>query len=105
MASVTERTDTIGRTTTALPTTRHYIDGAFADGGDRRGAIYNPATGAKQADVLFADVATVDRAVAAAKRALPEWRDTSLGRRAKILLAFREIVAKRADELAKILTL
>jgi malonate-semialdehyde dehydrogenase (acetylating)/methylmalonate-semialdehyde dehydrogenase len=55
--------------------------------------------------VLYADVATVDRAVAAASDALPAWRDTSLGKRAKILLAFRELVAKHADDLARILTL
>jgi malonate-semialdehyde dehydrogenase (acetylating)/methylmalonate-semialdehyde dehydrogenase len=54
--------------------------------------------------VLFADVATVDRAVAAAKRALPEWRDASLGKRAKVMFAFRELVAKHADDLARILT-
>jgi len=104
MASVTERTDTVAQAE-GLSLTRHYIDGAFTDGGDRRGPIYNPATGERRAEVLFADVATVNKGVAAAKRALPEWRDTSLGKRAKILFAFRELVAKHADELAKILTL
>jgi len=44
---------------------------------------FNPATGEKHAEVLFADVASIDRAVAAAKRALPAWRDTSLGKRAR----------------------
>ena len=72
-----------------LPVTRHYVDGAFCDGGERRAPVYNPATGDKRAEVLLADVATVDRAVAAARRALPEWRDTSLGKRAKVLFAFR----------------
>jgi malonate-semialdehyde dehydrogenase (acetylating)/methylmalonate-semialdehyde dehydrogenase len=85
--------------------TRHWIDGSPAEGGDRRGPIYNPATGERRAEVLYADVATVDRAVAAAKKAFSEWRETSLGRRAKILLAFRELLVKRGDDLACILTL
>jgi malonate-semialdehyde dehydrogenase (acetylating)/methylmalonate-semialdehyde dehydrogenase len=104
MASVTERTEQLAKGKDALPVTRHFIDGAFCDGGERRGPVYNPASGEKRADVLFADVATVDRAVAAAKRALPEWRDASLGKRAKVMFAFRELVAKHADDLARILT-
>ena len=106
MTLVSEKAETGAQAKDAsLPVTRHYIDGAFSDGGERRGPIFNPATGEKHAEVLFADVASIDRAVAAAKRALPAWRDTSLGKRAKILFAFRELVAKHADDLAKILTL
>jgi malonate-semialdehyde dehydrogenase (acetylating)/methylmalonate-semialdehyde dehydrogenase len=83
---------------------RHWIDGASADGGMRAGDVFNPATGAPEAEVAFADRATVDRAVAAARRAFPEWRDTSLGKRAQVLFAFRERVARRADELAALIT-
>jgi malonate-semialdehyde dehydrogenase (acetylating)/methylmalonate-semialdehyde dehydrogenase len=104
MASVSERTEEVAKAKEALPLTRHYVDGAFCDGGDRRGPVYNPASGEKRAEVLFADVATIDKAVAAAKRALPEWRDASLGKRAKVMFAFRELVARHADDLAKILT-
>ena len=94
-------TSTSRPTERSLPVTCHYIDGAFADGGQRRGPVYNPATGAQQGEVLFADVATIDRAVAAAKRAFPEWRDTALGRRAKVMFAFRELVSKHADQIAR----
>jgi malonate-semialdehyde dehydrogenase (acetylating)/methylmalonate-semialdehyde dehydrogenase len=104
MASVTERTEQVAQGKGSLPVTRHYIDGAFCDGGDRRGPVFNPASGERRAEVLFADVATIDRAVAAAKRALPEWRDAALGKRAKVLFAFRELVTRHADDLARILT-
>src|SRR5690606_7228884 len=46
--------------------------------------------------------AEVDAAVAAARAAFPSWRDTSLSRRAEILFTFRDLVASRADELARI---
>src|SRR5262245_62510646 len=104
MATVTDRTQATPRPAGSGPVTRHWIDGAPADGGDRRGPIYNPATGERRAEVLYADVATVDRAVAAAKKAFAEWRDTSLGKRAKIMLAYRELLGKRGDELARLPT-
>jgi malonate-semialdehyde dehydrogenase (acetylating)/methylmalonate-semialdehyde dehydrogenase len=107
MASVSERMESKAEAkgTGALPLIRHWIDGEASDGGDRRGPVYNPATGERQAEVLYADVATIDRAVASARRALPEWRDASLGKRAKVLFAFRELVSKHADDIARILTL
>src|SRR5262249_54764094 len=104
MTAVKDHAEASPATKTGL-VTRHWISGVPADGGDRRGPIYNPATGEKGAEVLFADVATVDRAVASARAAFPEWRETSLGRRAKILLAYRELVVKRADDIARVLTL
>jgi malonate-semialdehyde dehydrogenase (acetylating)/methylmalonate-semialdehyde dehydrogenase len=82
----------------------HWIDGAPSEGGTRWGDVWNPATGARQAQVALADAATLDRAVAAAARAFPGWRDTSLGRRAQVLFAFRELVARHAEPLAACLT-
>jgi malonate-semialdehyde dehydrogenase (acetylating)/methylmalonate-semialdehyde dehydrogenase len=54
--------------------------------------------------VAYASAATVDEAVAAARRAFPGWRDTSLGKRARILFAFRDILGRRAADLARIIT-
>src|SRR6185503_14872364 len=50
-------------------------------------------------EVLLAEQSDVDRAVAAAAAAFPEWSQTSLSRRTKILFAFREIVNRRQDEI------
>jgi malonate-semialdehyde dehydrogenase (acetylating)/methylmalonate-semialdehyde dehydrogenase len=86
------------------PKVRHWIDGAPADGGTRAGDVWNPATGARARQVAFADAATVDRAAQAAARAFPGWRDTSLGKRAAVLFAFRDLVARHADELAALIT-
>lgn len=92
------------RAAEAPPLLQHWIAGAPAAGGDRRGPVYNPATGERAAEVLYADAATVDRAVAAAREALPAWRESSLGKRAKVLFAFRDLVARRADDMARIIT-
>jgi malonate-semialdehyde dehydrogenase (acetylating)/methylmalonate-semialdehyde dehydrogenase len=85
-------------------TLQHWMAGAPAPGGDRRGPVFNPATGQRQYEVAYADAATVDRAVAAARDAFPAWRDSSLGRRAKVLFAFRELMMRRADDMARLIT-
>jgi malonate-semialdehyde dehydrogenase (acetylating)/methylmalonate-semialdehyde dehydrogenase len=82
----------------------HWIDGTPAGGGTRVGDVWNPATGRRAAQVAFADAATVGRAVQAAARAFPGWRDTSLGKRAQVLFAFRDLMARNADELAGLIT-
>lgn len=83
----------------------HWINGAsWAGASDRQGDVFDPATGEVSGRVDFADVATVDAAVAAAKAAFPGWRDTSLTRRTQILFAFREQLNNRKEELAAIIT-
>ncbi len=54
--------------------------------------------------MALADGADVDAVVAAARRAFPGWRDTSLSRRTSIVFAFRELLNARKDELAAIIT-
>ncbi len=83
---------------------QHWIDGKpHAAPAERTGPVYNPATGEQTAAVDFASVAVVDLAVQSAKDALPEWRDTSLARRTKVMFAFRDLVEKHREDLAKLL--
>jgi malonate-semialdehyde dehydrogenase (acetylating)/methylmalonate-semialdehyde dehydrogenase len=42
--------------------------------------------------------------VASAASAFPGWRDTSLGRRTQVLFAFRDLLARHAEELARLIT-
>ena len=51
--------------------------------------VLNPATGETIAEVPQGTQADVDRAVEAAKKALPEWLETTPGERAEILLEAR----------------
>jgi malonate-semialdehyde dehydrogenase (acetylating)/methylmalonate-semialdehyde dehydrogenase len=83
----------------------HWIGGAPSQPeSERTGPVYNPATGAHAADVAFATADEVDRAVDAAEEAFPEWRDTALARRQKILFAFRELVERQKLDIARLIT-
>jgi malonate-semialdehyde dehydrogenase (acetylating)/methylmalonate-semialdehyde dehydrogenase len=83
----------------------HWIDGKpFSGIAERSGDVFDPATGEVAAKVDFASQDEVSEAVAAAKRALPGWRGTSLAGRTRVMFAFRELLAARRDELAKIVT-
>ncbi|MGI9162622.1 MAG: aldehyde dehydrogenase family protein, partial [Mycobacterium sp.] len=68
-------------------------------GGERRaiggGGVYehvNPSTGLVQAEVPMASGKDVDEAVAAARRALPGWRNTKPTQRRDILAKFADLI-------------
>ena len=86
-----------------MRTIQHWIAGAETTGASTRfGTVYNPATGAEQAQVALAEVADVDAAVAAASKAWQEWRDVSLIRRARVMFALRDLMERHLDELAEL---
>jgi malonate-semialdehyde dehydrogenase (acetylating) / methylmalonate-semialdehyde dehydrogenase len=88
-----------------LNTIPHWIGGAATEGtGDRRGPVWNPATGRQQAEVVLADAGDVQHAVATARDAFAGWSQASVSRRAKILFAFRERVLARMQELAEVIS-
>src|SRR6266508_4216122 len=64
--------------------------------------VLNPATGETIAEVPACTGADVDRAVEAAKQALPEWLDSTPGERAELLLKLADILDANAEELAAI---
>ena len=69
------------------------------DGGTEQ--IVNPATGETIAEVPRGTEADVERAVKAAKDALPAWLETTPGERAGMLLELADAVEEHADELAR----
>ena len=84
---------------------QHWIDGKIVESTSGNTApVYNPATGEQSGAVALASVAEVDAAVAAAQAALPEWRATSLSKRAEILFRMRELVDANRKEIASELT-
>jgi len=85
---------------------RHYIAGKEHPSEPiRKGPVTNPATGEVTAEVAFATAEEVDVAVASAVQAFASWRHSSLSQRTTIMFAFRELLKKNADELARLLTL
>ena len=82
----------------------HWINGKPHDGTpERTGPVYDPATGEQTKEVAFASPEILNSAVQAAKDAFPAWEDASLSKRTKIMFAFRELVDKHSDDLAKLL--
>jgi malonate-semialdehyde dehydrogenase (acetylating)/methylmalonate-semialdehyde dehydrogenase len=87
-------------------TLTHFIGGKHIDPrGDRRGDIYNPATGEVQRQVAFATIDEIDQAVDTAKAASHEWRNSSIATRTRIMFSFRELVNKHKDDIARLLTM
>ncbi len=89
---------------------RHYqlfIDGAWVDGAaGQQMASDNPATGAPWATFACAAPEDVDRAVAAAARALadPAWRDMTQTARGKLLYRLADLVEAHAEEIGRVET-
>ena len=87
------------------PLVSHWIGGRpFTGSGDRRGDVFDPATGHVARQVAYASPADVDAAVTAAGAAFGPWAATSLAERGRVLFRFRELFHERADELAAIIT-
>ncbi|MFV2175230.1 CoA-acylating methylmalonate-semialdehyde dehydrogenase [Actinomadura sp. LOL_016] len=83
----------------------HWIAGRRHEGtGRRRGPVTDPATGRVTAEVVFAEPADVDAAVAGAAAAGRAWAATTLAARTRVLFAFRQLLDERKDELAALIT-
>jgi acyl-CoA reductase-like NAD-dependent aldehyde dehydrogenase len=80
------------------------IDGAAASSSSSLDVI-NPATGQVFARCPAAGRDELDRAVAAARRAFPAWRDMSYAQRAERIRGFCEALTQHQDELARLLTM
>ena len=88
-----------------MTTTTHWIDGTPDPGtADRRGPVFDPATGTQTGEVVLGGSEDVARAVASAARAFQEWRESSLATRSAVMFAFRELLVRHEEELARLIT-
>jgi aminobutyraldehyde dehydrogenase len=88
---------------TAVAGQKNFVGGKWVEaveGGTME--VLNPSTGETIAEVPSCTAADVDRAVEAAKQALPEWLDSTPGERAALLLELANILDANAEELAEI---
>ena len=81
------------------PTLGHVIGGVAESAGDSLIDVVNPATGIVITRVSSGTPADVDRAVDAARAALPAWRALTPGERAKVLMSMADAVDAHLDEL------
>ena len=70
----------------------------------RKSDVFNPNTGAVQAQVVLGNQAVLDRAVAAAEAAQPAWAATNPQRRARVMFRFKELVEAEMNSLAHMLS-
>jgi acyl-CoA reductase-like NAD-dependent aldehyde dehydrogenase len=82
---------------------RLFIGGDFVDGVQgTRIPVYNPHDNSLLVEIAEATAADVDRAVAAAKAALPAWKKLSASDRGRLLLKLADAVEADADYLAQL---
>jgi betaine-aldehyde dehydrogenase len=80
-----------------------FIDGRFVDAEDGATApTLNPHDNTPIAEVALAGRADIDKAVAAARRALPAWSRLSAMERGRILLKLADTIEDNAEELARL---
>ncbi len=88
-----------------LPILSHWIDGHPVEVlPEQTGPVFDPATGQVVARVPRGGAQDVDAAVAAAKAAFPAWRDMPLIARSQVFFAFRELVWRHREEMARLIT-
>lgn len=82
-----------------------HIDGEWIDVGDREiHHVVNPATGKAISDLPKATAADLDRALDAAAKAFPKWRDTPVGERAAVLHKAADLMRERAADIGELMT-
>jgi malonate-semialdehyde dehydrogenase (acetylating)/methylmalonate-semialdehyde dehydrogenase len=90
---------------TRTRTIRNYVGGAWTDAeASETLDVTNPATGEQLAQVPLSNAADIDRAVAAARTAFPEWRKTPPLERARACFELKYLLEDRKDDLARLVT-
>ena len=84
---------------------KHFIAGQATNGAaSRRGDIFNPNSGAVQAQLCLGTTEDLQAAVAAAQKVQPEWAATNPQRRARVMFEFKRLLEANMDELAELLS-
>lgn len=91
---------------TELRNNKMFIDGAWTDSSDGKYfSVANPADGSEAGTYAVGNRDTARAAIAAADRALKQWKGTTARERSAYLLAIAKIFLDHKEELATILTM
>ncbi len=83
---------------------KHFVGGKVISGNsERKGKIFNPATGEQESEVILASKADLDGAVEIAQKAFETWSLNPPLQRARIMFKFKELIEKNFDELTKLI--
>jgi 1-pyrroline dehydrogenase len=82
---------------------KNFVGGEWVDAASGETMeVINPATGETIADVPSCSAEDVDRAVAAANKALPDWLDSTPKERSELLHKLADVMDEHAEELAQL---
>ena len=83
---------------------QHFVGGElFLGSSNKKGKVFNPATGEQASEVSLANKADVDLAVQKAKKAFEEWSRKPPAQRARVIFKFIELIEKNSDEIIKLI--
>ncbi len=83
---------------------KHFVGGKVIDGASqRKGQVFNPATGEQESEVILATKSDLDKTVEIAKKAFETWSLKPALQRARIMFKFKELIEKNFDELTKLI--
>ena len=83
---------------------KQFIGGKVIDGtSQRKGQVFNPATGDQESEVILATKSDLDKTVEIAKKAFETWSLKPALQRARIMFKFKELIEKNFDELTKLI--
>ena len=78
----------------------HFVNGKIIPGSsDKKGKVFNPATGEQQSEVRLASRSDLDSAVEVAKKAFETWSLKPALQRARRRFKCKELIEKNSDEL------
>ena len=73
----------------------HFVGGKIIPGSsDKKGKVFNPATGEQEKQVRLASSSDLDQAVEIAKKAFETWSLKPSLQRARIMFKFKELIEK-----------
>ncbi|WP_237068410.1 CoA-acylating methylmalonate-semialdehyde dehydrogenase [Microbulbifer guangxiensis] len=87
-----------------MHTIGHLINGEIVTEGARFREIANPSTNEVEARVALANKATVEKAIAEAAAAYPEWRSVPPIKRTRIMFRLKDLLEQNADKICQLLT-
>lgn len=87
-----------------MTTITHLINGEMRKPDGRTASVFNPATGEVIRQVELASQATVQAAIAAAKAALPAWRNLPPAKRAQVLFRFKQLLEEHEQEIVQLIS-
>jgi malonate-semialdehyde dehydrogenase (acetylating)/methylmalonate-semialdehyde dehydrogenase len=83
---------------------QNYINGQFLAGGSNFLDVFNPADGSIISKVPLSASEQLDKAVEAARKALPEWSTLPIKERVQVFYRYKTLLEKNIEELSALVT-